>query len=102
MAANVNLFARPADNGYLALGDKPAEDVDTAGESSPFLESSSPLAHRKHVRTPTALDIWEESRQPSRQEPERNKHGQKSWYCKRCSYSKAAHNRVQGHLRDKY
>lgn len=102
MAANVNLFARSADDGYLALGDKPAEDVDTAGESSPFSESSSPLAHRKRVRTPTALDIWAESRQPSRHEPERNKHGQKIWYCKRCSYSQAAHNRVRGHLRDKH
>ncbi|OAQ57829.2 restless-like transposase [Pochonia chlamydosporia 170] len=102
MAANVALFARSADDDYLAVPEKPVEDADTTAESSQFSESSSPLARRKRVRTPTALNIWAESRQPNRHEPERNKHGQKIWYCKRCSYSQAAHNRVRGHLRDKH
>ncbi|KAM3537959.1 hypothetical protein ARSEF1564_009122 [Beauveria bassiana] len=42
------------------------------------------------------------SRQLNCHEPERNRHGQKIWYCKRCSYSQAAHNRVRSHLRDKH
>lgn len=102
MAANVNLLAPSANDDYLALPEQPAEDADTTAESSQFSESSSPLAHRKRVRTPTALDIWAESRQPNRHEPGRNKHSQKIWYCKRYSYSQAAHNRVRGHLRDKH
>ncbi|RKK10689.1 hypothetical protein BFJ65_g14684 [Fusarium oxysporum f. sp. cepae] len=60
------------------------------------------VASRKRFRTPTATDIWTESRQPSSKEPERNRHGQKIWYCKRCTYSQTAHNRVRGHLRDKH
>ncbi|KAJ6790306.1 hypothetical protein PWT90_10995 [Aphanocladium album] len=78
------------------------EDAITTGDSSQHSESSSPLAHRKHLRTPTALDIWAESRTPDSDKPARNRHGQKIWYCKRCSYYQTAHNRVRSHLRDKH
>ncbi|EGU86823.1 hypothetical protein FOXB_02659 [Fusarium oxysporum f. sp. conglutinans Fo5176] len=76
--------------------------ADTAGESPQASESSSSVASRKRFRTPTATDIWTVSRQSSSKEPERNRHGQKIWYCKRCAYSHTAHNRVRGHLRDKH
>jgi 5-methylcytosine-specific restriction endonuclease McrA len=81
---------------------KPTENLDTAGESPQASESSSTVASRRRFRTPTATDIWTESRQPSSKEPERNRHGQKIWYCKRCAYSQTARNRVRGHLRDKH
>jgi hypothetical protein len=90
------------DHDSLSFTEKPTEDLDTAGESPQASESSSTVASRKRFRTPTATDIWTESRQPSSKEPERNRHGQKIWYCKRCAYSETAHNRVRGHLRDKH
>jgi 5-methylcytosine-specific restriction endonuclease McrA len=90
------------DHDSLSFTEKPTEDLDTAGESPQASESSSTVASRKRFRTPTATDIWTESRQPSSKEPERNRHGQKIWYCKRCAYSQTAHNRVRGHLRDKH
>ncbi len=102
MAGNSNRFCHSVNDEYVSLAEKPAEDVDITRESSQFSESSSPIANRKRARTPTALDIWAESRHANRHEPERNRHGQKIWYCKRCSYSQAAHNRVRGHLRDKH
>ncbi|KAH7187336.1 hypothetical protein DER44DRAFT_800341 [Fusarium oxysporum] len=90
------------DHDSLAFTEKPTENLDTAGESPQASESSSTVASRKRFRTPTATDIWTESRQPSSKEPERNRHGQKIWYCKRCTYPQTAHNRVRGHLRDKH
>ncbi|EXK76337.1 hypothetical protein FOQG_18920 [Fusarium oxysporum f. sp. raphani 54005] len=90
------------DHDFLSFTEKPTENLDTAGESPQVSESSSTVASRKRFRTPTATDIWTESRQPSRKEPERNRHAQKIWYCKRCAYSQTAHNRVRGHLRDKH
>ena len=80
--------------------DVTGEDVST-GESQHW-ESPWSTTLGKRSRTPTALSIWAESRQPNCHEPERNRHGQKIWYCKRCSYSQAAHNRVRSHLRDKH
>ncbi|KAM0665672.1 hypothetical protein ACQRIU_005933 [Beauveria bassiana] len=71
--------------------DVTGEDV-SAGESQHW-ESPCSTTLGKRSRTPTALSIWAESRQPNCHEPERNRHGQKIWYCKRCSYSQAAHNR---------
>jgi hypothetical protein len=90
------------DHDSLSFTGKPTENLDTAGESPQASESSSTIASRKRFRTPTATDIWTESRQPSSKEPKRNRHGQKIWYCKRCTYSQTAHNRVRGHLRDKH
>ncbi|PNP73637.1 hypothetical protein FNYG_13019 [Fusarium nygamai] len=69
------------DHDSLSFTEKPTENLDTAGESPQASESSST---------------------PSSKESERNRHGQKVWYCKRCTYSQTAHNRVRGHLRDKH
>ncbi|EJP60823.1 restless-like transposase [Beauveria bassiana ARSEF 2860] len=80
--------------------DVTGENVST-GESH-HLEFPCSATLGKRSRTPTALSIWAESRQPKCHEPERNRHGQKTWYCKRCSYSQAAHNTVRSHLRDKH
>jgi hypothetical protein len=102
MAAKANTFTHATNEDCLASRRPPADEANTTAGSSPFSECSSPLERKKRVRTPTALDIWAESRPPNHHEPERNKHGQKIWYCKRCSYSQAAHNRVRGHLRDKH
>ncbi|OAA37489.1 Ribonuclease H-like protein [Cordyceps fumosorosea ARSEF 2679] len=80
--------------------DVTGEDVSTC--ESQHSESPCSTTLGKRSRTPTALSIWAESRQPNCHEPERNRHGQKIWYCKRCSYSQASHNRVRSHLRDKH
>ncbi|KAH7187830.1 hypothetical protein BKA60DRAFT_664974 [Fusarium oxysporum] len=90
------------DHDSLPFTEKPTENLDTAGEFPQASESSSTVAPRKRFRTPTATDIWTESRQPSSKEPERNGHGEKIWYCKRCAYSHTDRNRVRGHLRDKH
>ncbi|KAM3526952.1 hypothetical protein MY4038_006568 [Beauveria bassiana] len=74
--------------------DVTGEDVST-GESQ-HSESPCSTTLGKRSRTPTALSIWAENRQPNCHEPERNRHGQKIWYCNRCSYSRAAHNRKLG------
>ncbi|KAH7109555.1 hypothetical protein B0J13DRAFT_462869, partial [Dactylonectria estremocensis] len=42
----------------LALTEKPAEDLDAAGDSPQASESSSATVSRKRFRTPTAVDIW--------------------------------------------
>lgn len=101
MASTNPLSVSISDYDSLACSEKPSEDLDAAGESPPVSESSA-VASRKRFRTPTAVDIWTESRQPSSYEPERNRHGQKIWYCKRCAYSQTAHNRIRGHLREKH
>ncbi|KAK7570700.1 hypothetical protein V3481_019243 [Fusarium oxysporum f. sp. vasinfectum] len=55
------------DHDSLSFTGKPTENLDTAGESPQASESSSTVASRKRFRTPTATDIWTESRQPGQQ-----------------------------------
>ncbi|KJZ70117.1 hypothetical protein HIM_10487 [Hirsutella minnesotensis 3608] len=88
------------DNGHATV-DSCNQAIPSVGQSH-VSDSSPSLTPRKRFRILTAVDIWAESRQPHGAEPERNRHGQRIWYCKRCSYSQTAHNRVRAHLGDKH
>ena len=61
---------------------------------------STPASASRPARGVTLIDLWQEARDPRVSEPVRNKHNQKIFYCRHCSWSAAASNRIRTHLRD--
>jgi hypothetical protein len=53
----------------------------------------------KRPRAINYIDIWAESRSPKGIELQKNKHNNRIWYCKRCSFKQTAHNRIRDHLK---
>ena len=64
------------------------------------LRDSEPSTNTKKrkARSIICTDLWEESRDPHGNEPTRNAHRQRIFYCKKCTFKQSAHNRIRKHL----
>ena len=67
---------------------KEPPDLNPINDDPEALQDNHPLFLRRphRGRTITVKSVWEQSRTRLPHEPERNKHGHRIWYCKRCQF----------------
>ena len=78
--------------------------VETAAEDSEATTPTHPLYSSKlpRGRHISAKDVWAHARKPLPHETERNEHGHKVWYCKRCSGYQSTVSNGRIHLRTRH
>jgi hypothetical protein len=86
------------DNDHLTLTDLGTDEIEALRNAAITHDIPKPST-KKRPRAITCINIWAESRSPKGIELQKNKHNQRIWYCKRCSFKQTAHNRIRDYLK---
>ena len=74
-------------------------DIEALRDDSELPDAEPSINTKKRkARSIICTDLWEESRDPHGNEPARNAHKQRIFYCKKCTFKQTAYNRIREHL----